>query len=76
MNVPVGYSSTTFTTGRHSWLLALADIGVFRRRILRSIYRLAVSQLCHDQFPTDPVWISLNGKPPVRVTSCDGDFVE
>lgn len=71
-----GITAAGGVTGRHALLLSLARMGIFRRRILRYLYRLAVSPLCRNGFPDIPVYVVFNGGATVQVTSCDGDFVD
>ena len=59
-------------TGREAILLALADIGFFRRRIMRSLYAMAArGVIWRDDIE---VWFIIGQRPPVRILSVDGDY--
>ena len=69
-----GWTVPAQTTGIEAPLLLLADLGIFRRTIMRWIFRRTIA----GRFIVsggDPVWIILNGREPVRILSQDGDYV-
>ena len=69
-----GWTVPAQTVGLETLLLFLADIGIFRRTIMRWIYRRTIAGLILVVMG-QPVWILLNGRQPVRLTSQDGDYV-